>query len=129
MARPAHVHIVNALPKTRSGKLLRRGLQALAARLDRSVAPAGPGLLLWMARSLGFQDVVEGQERPQDAVYLLGDAAPGGAHLPLPPHHARLPRRPPGQPVGAPPQLLRRVFLARQRTPHPRLDLRIPLIQ
>jgi propionyl-CoA synthetase len=30
VARPARVYIVNALPKTRSGKLLRRSLQALA---------------------------------------------------------------------------------------------------
>ena len=34
VARPAHVHIVNALPKTRSGKLLRRSLQALAEQRD-----------------------------------------------------------------------------------------------
>ncbi len=30
IARPAHVHVVAALPKTRSGKLLRRSIQALA---------------------------------------------------------------------------------------------------
>ena len=34
VARPAHVYIVNALPKTRSGKLLRRSLQALAESRD-----------------------------------------------------------------------------------------------
>jgi propionyl-CoA synthetase len=34
IARPAHVYIVNALPKTRSGKLLRRSLLALAERRD-----------------------------------------------------------------------------------------------
>ncbi|MGX9187989.1 propionate--CoA ligase [Stenotrophomonas sp. Ker107b] len=34
VARPAHIHIVNALPKTRSGKLLRRSLQALAEERD-----------------------------------------------------------------------------------------------
>ncbi|MDT3501398.1 propionate--CoA ligase [Stenotrophomonas maltophilia] len=34
VARPAHVHVVNALPKTRSGKLLRRSLQALAEQRD-----------------------------------------------------------------------------------------------
>ncbi|HZV38795.1 MAG TPA: hypothetical protein VFF96_08620, partial [Pseudoxanthomonas sp.] len=33
-ARPARVYIVNALPKTRSGKLLRRSLQALAQGSD-----------------------------------------------------------------------------------------------
>lgn len=34
VARPAQVHVVNALPKTRSGKLLRRSLQALAEHRD-----------------------------------------------------------------------------------------------
>lgn len=34
VARPSRVHIVNALPKTRSGKLLRRSLQALAEQRD-----------------------------------------------------------------------------------------------
>lgn len=34
VARPARVYVVNALPKTRSGKLLRRSLQALAERRD-----------------------------------------------------------------------------------------------
>ena len=34
IAKPARVYIVNALPKTRSGKLLRRSLQALAENRD-----------------------------------------------------------------------------------------------
>jgi len=34
VARPARVYIVGALPKTRSGKLLRRSLQALAEDRD-----------------------------------------------------------------------------------------------
>jgi propionyl-CoA synthetase len=34
VARPARVYVVNALPKTRSGKLLRRSLQALAESRD-----------------------------------------------------------------------------------------------
>ncbi|MDO5610619.1 MAG: propionate--CoA ligase [Pseudomonadota bacterium] len=34
VARPAHIYVVNALPKTRSGKLLRRSLQALAEHRD-----------------------------------------------------------------------------------------------
>src|SRR6185295_5913616 len=34
IAKPARVYIVNALPKTRSGKLLRRSLQALAEDRD-----------------------------------------------------------------------------------------------
>jgi propionyl-CoA synthetase len=34
IARPAHVHFVALLPKTRSGKLLRRSIQALAESRD-----------------------------------------------------------------------------------------------
>ncbi|WP_042423674.1 propionate--CoA ligase [Comamonas granuli] len=34
VARPARVHFVSALPKTRSGKVLRRALQAVAERRD-----------------------------------------------------------------------------------------------
>jgi propionyl-CoA synthetase len=34
VARPARVHIVNLLPKTRSGKLLRRAIQAVAEGRD-----------------------------------------------------------------------------------------------
>src|SRR5581483_10075642 len=34
VARPARVYVVNSLPKTRSGKLLRRSLQALAESRD-----------------------------------------------------------------------------------------------
>jgi propionyl-CoA synthetase len=34
VARPAHIHFVEALPKTRSGKLLRRALQAVAEGRD-----------------------------------------------------------------------------------------------
>ena len=34
VARPSRVYVVNALPKTRSGKLLRRSLQALAEHRD-----------------------------------------------------------------------------------------------
>ena len=66
---------------------LRPVLEALALRLDQPrppVPPAtGPQLYLWMARSLGFQDVVEGMERPQDAAYLLGDALPPAQDQPL----------------------------------------------
>ncbi|TCI09684.1 propionate--CoA ligase [Dyella soli] len=34
LARPARIYVVNALPKTRSGKLLRRSLQALVQHTD-----------------------------------------------------------------------------------------------
>jgi len=34
IAKPARIYVVNALPKTRSGKLLRRSLQALAEQRD-----------------------------------------------------------------------------------------------
>jgi len=39
IARPAEVHLVDALPKTRSGKLLRRGIQALAEGRDPGEMP------------------------------------------------------------------------------------------
>lgn len=39
---------------------------------EPSASPAqGIEILLWMARSLGFEAVVQGQERPQDASYFL----------------------------------------------------------
>jgi propionyl-CoA synthetase len=34
LARPARVYFVNVLPKTRSGKLLRRAIQAVCERRD-----------------------------------------------------------------------------------------------
>jgi stage II sporulation protein D len=62
---------------------LRPVLEALAQRLGRErPAPppeAGPRLYLWMARTLGFNELVEGMERPQDAAYLLGEALPPAA--------------------------------------------------
>ena len=66
---------------------LRPVLEALAQRLNQprpgSAGGTGPQLFLWMARSLGFQDVVEGMERPQDAAYLLGEAQPAAPDRPL----------------------------------------------
>jgi stage II sporulation protein D len=59
---------------------LRPVVEGLAGRLGlpRPGGPGepGPALFLWMARSLGFQEVAEGVDRPQDGAYLLGDAAP-----------------------------------------------------
>ena len=47
VARPARVRFVNLLPKTRSGKLLRRAIQAVcegrdAGRPDHDRGPAAP---------------------------------------------------------------------------------------
>ncbi|MNW08661.1 Acetyl-coenzyme A synthetase [compost metagenome] len=55
VARPAQVHIVTALPKTRSGKLLRRSLQALAERRDPGDLSTldDPGALEEIRRALG----------------------------------------------------------------------------
>ena len=50
VARPARVHVVTALPKTRSGKLLRRALQAVAERRD-------PGDLTTMEDPAALQQV------------------------------------------------------------------------
>jgi len=50
-------------------------VEALASRLSLPApqvnAAQGRELLLWMARSLDFDRVVQGQERPQDAAYFL----------------------------------------------------------
>lgn len=55
VARPAHVYIVNGLPKTRSGKLLRRSLQALAEHRDPGDLSTldDPGALEEIRRVLG----------------------------------------------------------------------------
>ncbi|HBK47373.1 MAG TPA: propionate--CoA ligase [Xanthomonadaceae bacterium] len=55
VARPAHIYIVNALPKTRSGKLLRRSLQALAEQRDPGDLSTldDPGALEEIRRALG----------------------------------------------------------------------------
>ncbi len=70
-----------------SGADLRPVLDAVAVRLGRPRSPAppegGPQLYLWLARGLGFQEVVAGMDRPQDAAYLLGDAEPKGPDRPL----------------------------------------------
>ena len=50
VARPARVHLVTTLPKTRSGKLLRRALQAVAERRD-------PGDLTTMEDPAALQQV------------------------------------------------------------------------
>lgn len=57
---------------------LRVPVEGLAKRLTLP-APArsldqGARLYLWMARSLGFDQVIEGMERPQDGDYFLGEA-------------------------------------------------------
>ena len=55
VAWPAYIHIVNALPKTRSGKLLRRSLQALAEERDPGDLSTldDPGALEEIRRALG----------------------------------------------------------------------------
>jgi propionyl-CoA synthetase len=50
VARPSRVYFVNVLPKTRSGKLLRRALQAVAERRD-------PGDLTTMDDPAALQQV------------------------------------------------------------------------
>ena len=60
VAKPARVYIVNALPKTRSGKLLRRSLQALAEQRD-------PGDLSTLDDPNALVDVRGALERGPDA--------------------------------------------------------------
>ena len=59
VARPARVYVVNALPKTRSGKLLRRSLQALAESRD-------PGDLSTLDDPAALDEVRRALERGPD---------------------------------------------------------------
>lgn len=67
-----------ALGNPMKGSDLVGPLSRLASRfwLTPPQAPLdqGPKLYLWMARTFGFDQVVEGLEQPQDAAYFLGDA-------------------------------------------------------
>jgi propionate--CoA ligase len=60
VARPARVYVVGALPKTRSGKLLRRSLQALAEHRD-------PGDLSTLDDPRALEEVQRALERGADA--------------------------------------------------------------
>nr|MBP6798813.1 propionyl-CoA synthetase [Luteimonas sp.] len=60
VARPSRVYVVNALPKTRSGKLLRRSLQALAERRD-------PGDLSTLDDPGALEEVKRALERGPEA--------------------------------------------------------------
>ncbi|NZA27640.1 propionate--CoA ligase [Luteimonas sp. SJ-92] len=60
VARPARVYIVNALPKTRSGKLLRRSLQALSQGQD-------PGDLSTLDDPGALEDVKRALARDADS--------------------------------------------------------------
>jgi propionyl-CoA synthetase len=53
VARPSRVFFVTALPKTRSGKLLRRAIQAVAEGRD-------PGDLTTMDDPAALQQIVDG---------------------------------------------------------------------
>ncbi len=59
VAKPSRVYVVNALPKTRSGKLLRRSLQALAERRD-------PGDLSTLDDPGALDDIRRALERGPD---------------------------------------------------------------
>ena len=59
VAKPARIYIVNALPKTRSGKLLRRSLQALAERRD-------PGDLSTLDDPNALEEIRRALERGSD---------------------------------------------------------------
>ncbi len=73
-------HVLDA-PATRAA--LAGPVMALQQRLGVDAQPLAPGgnLYLALARSLGFDRVVEGQERPQDAVYFEADHLPGPDRL------------------------------------------------
>ena len=50
IGRPSHVHIINQLPKTRSGKVLRRSIQAIAEGRD-------PGDLTTLDDQAGIEQI------------------------------------------------------------------------
>jgi len=60
VAKPARVYLVNALPKTRSGKLLRRSLQALAEQRD-------PGDLSTLDDPAALDEIRKALERGPEA--------------------------------------------------------------
>ena len=60
IARPARVYVVNALPKTRSGKLLRRSILALVEQRD-------PGDLSTLDDPDALDEVKRALERGADA--------------------------------------------------------------
>ena len=60
VAKPARVYVVNALPKTRSGKLLRRSLQALAEQRD-------PGDLSTLDDPAALEEIRKALERGPEA--------------------------------------------------------------
>ena len=60
VAKPARVYVVNALPKTRSGKLLRRSLQALVERRD-------PGDLSTLDDPAALEEIRRALERGPEA--------------------------------------------------------------
>ncbi len=66
---------------------LRTVLAVLLPRVGRPLpappAREGPALFGWLARAFGFDDVVQGQERVQDAAYFLGGALPADVEAPL----------------------------------------------
>jgi len=59
VAKPARVYVVGALPKTRSGKLLRRSLQALAEQRD-------PGDLSTLDDPAALEEIRKALERGPD---------------------------------------------------------------
>ena len=65
VARPSDIHFVSALPKTRSGKLLRRALQALAEGRD-------PGDLSTLENPAAMVEVAESlQKEAVDPEHLV----------------------------------------------------------
>ena len=69
IGRPAHVFFVNLLPKTRSGKVLRRSLQALAEGRGKAQAQ-GAGDIIGPEQGVGHEAVIRGiaHRRVQDTV-------------------------------------------------------------
>jgi acetyl-CoA synthetase len=68
IARPKAVHIVPDLPKTRSGKIMRRILAAISNRMDTGdvTTLANPEIVEQIRKQVQGEGPVELQEGPED---------------------------------------------------------------
>ncbi|MBI4486234.1 MAG: acetyl-coenzyme A synthetase, partial [Acidobacteria bacterium] len=72
IARPKAVHIVADLPKTRSGKIMRRILAAISNRMDTGdvTTLANPEIVEQIRKQVQGEGPVELQEGPEDVKHF-----------------------------------------------------------
>ncbi len=78
---PAQIEHLKPVLTSMSKRLNLLTLNALPSRPIKN--PSGPHLLLWMARSLGFEKAIAGHSRIQDGHYFLQTTELGSQDLPL----------------------------------------------